>query len=320
MNLSASAVTSGASTGSTASTATSANCYADASNVRIAATTTLTRRDRYRARFDCLSRDDARLTTSAKASVTPAIIVYGSKLRVGYMIHRAANTRVANKLHISITRISIGLKKQDQRRRRRGVSMQFPSTGMIGWGGGGRCSGYLFWRNGFTQQDADDMCAFVRRYQEGYPTAPKVQEVHQAPMIVRLYEPLGVNVSTSVFTRCIRILDAQNDLAHLDKLRPRTARLRRLLEKADDGETALGSDVMSAALEGYALLKVSGKGAVPGHAQAGHVRALHPQGQEQGPARRLASNPSRRGRTCRDRSERIYGVHPVCKGGNDDGL
>jgi hypothetical protein len=35
--------------------------------------------------------------------------------------------------------------------------------------------------------------------------------------------------------------------------------LRRLLEKADDGETALGSDVMSAALEGDALLKVSGK-------------------------------------------------------------
>ena len=57
------------------------------------------------------------------------------------------------------------------------------------------------------------------------------------------------------------LADAQNDLAHLDKLRPRTARLRRLLEKADDGETALGSDVMSAALEGYALLKVSGKGA-----------------------------------------------------------
>jgi hypothetical protein len=49
--------------------------------------------------------------------------------------------------------------------------------------------------------------------------------------------------------------------AQLDKLRPRGARLLQLLEKADDGETALGSDVMSAALEGYAMLKVSGKGA-----------------------------------------------------------
>lgn len=45
------------------------------------------------------------------------------------------------------------------------------------------------------------------------------------------------------------------------QLRPCAARLRRLLEKADDGETALGSDVMSAALEGCALLKMSGKGA-----------------------------------------------------------
>jgi hypothetical protein len=57
------------------------------------------------------------------------------------------------------------------------------------------------------------------------------------------------------------LADAQNDLAQLEKLRPRAARLRRLLERADDGETALGSDVMSAALEGYAMLKVSGKGA-----------------------------------------------------------
>jgi len=57
------------------------------------------------------------------------------------------------------------------------------------------------------------------------------------------------------------LAEAQNDLAHLDKLRPRAARLRRLLEKADNGETALGSDVMSAALQGYAMLKVTGKGA-----------------------------------------------------------
>ena len=57
------------------------------------------------------------------------------------------------------------------------------------------------------------------------------------------------------------ISDAQNDLAQLEKLRPRAARLRRLLERVDDGETALGSDVMSAALEGYAMLKVSGRGA-----------------------------------------------------------
>lgn len=52
--------------------------------------------------------------------------------------------------------------------------------------------------------------------------------------------------------------ETQSDLANIDLLRPRFARLRRLVEKADDSETALGSDVMTAALEGYALLKLSG--------------------------------------------------------------
>lgn len=53
--------------------------------------------------------------------------------------------------------------------------------------------------------------------------------------------------------------DAIGDLASRDALASRFARLRRLSEKADDTETALGSDVMSAALSGYAVLKVSGK-------------------------------------------------------------
>ncbi|RYY85711.1 MAG: hypothetical protein EOO15_16340 [Chitinophagaceae bacterium] len=56
------------------------------------------------------------------------------------------------------------------------------------------------------------------------------------------------------------LADAQRDLAHLDALRTRTARLRQLLGRADDSVMALGSDVMSAALDGYALLKVMGKG------------------------------------------------------------
>lgn len=56
------------------------------------------------------------------------------------------------------------------------------------------------------------------------------------------------------------LAEAQRDLAAIDTLRPRVARLRRLMERADDSETALGSDVMTAALEGYALLRVSGSG------------------------------------------------------------
>ena len=51
------------------------------------------------------------------------------------------------------------------------------------------------------------------------------------------------------------------DLAALDLLRPRAVRLRRLLERITDSEMALGSDLMTASLEGYAHLKVAGKGA-----------------------------------------------------------
>lgn len=52
---------------------------------------------------------------------------------------------------------------------------------------------------------------------------------------------------------------AQLDLRTLDRLRPLLDRLQRLAERGDDTETALGSDLMAFALEGYGLLKVSGK-------------------------------------------------------------
>jgi hypothetical protein len=52
----------------------------------------------------------------------------------------------------------------------------------------------------------------------------------------------------------------QRDLAALDALRPRLQRLARLHELMDDAEMALGSDLMTSSLEGYAVLKVAGKG------------------------------------------------------------
>lgn len=55
------------------------------------------------------------------------------------------------------------------------------------------------------------------------------------------------------------LAEAQADLLAIDRLRPRLMRLTRLAERADDSSAALGSDVMTAALEGYALLKVSGR-------------------------------------------------------------
>ena len=53
----------------------------------------------------------------------------------------------------------------------------------------------------------------------------------------------------------------RRDLAMLDTLRPRLSRMSRLFERMQDTEIALGSDLMTNSLEGYAVLKVAGKGA-----------------------------------------------------------
>ncbi|KGM52509.1 hypothetical protein N792_05435 [Lysobacter concretionis Ko07 = DSM 16239] len=57
----------------------------------------------------------------------------------------------------------------------------------------------------------------------------------------------------------IKVAEAQADLVALDRLRPRLQRLQRLAERGADSETALGSDIMRCALDGYALLKVAGR-------------------------------------------------------------
>lgn len=54
--------------------------------------------------------------------------------------------------------------------------------------------------------------------------------------------------------------EMRRDLAGFDTLRPRAARLDKLLEQIRDSQLAMGSDLMSAALEGYTYLKVAGKG------------------------------------------------------------
>ena len=53
----------------------------------------------------------------------------------------------------------------------------------------------------------------------------------------------------------------EGDLADLDKLRPRLARIAVLAEKADDSEVALGSDIMVFSLSLYGVLKALGAGA-----------------------------------------------------------
>ena len=52
----------------------------------------------------------------------------------------------------------------------------------------------------------------------------------------------------------------ERDLAALDALRPRMMRLSKLYQRAQDTDMALGSDLMANALQGYAFLKVAGKG------------------------------------------------------------
>ncbi len=53
--------------------------------------------------------------------------------------------------------------------------------------------------------------------------------------------------------------ELKRDLAAFDALRPRLNRLEALTSKCADTQTALGSDILSASYDGYALLKVFGK-------------------------------------------------------------
>lgn len=58
----------------------------------------------------------------------------------------------------------------------------------------------------------------------------------------------------------VSLADAVADLTALDTLRPMMVRLSRLTDRASDTEIALGSDVMAMALQGYGLLKLTGRG------------------------------------------------------------
>lgn len=53
--------------------------------------------------------------------------------------------------------------------------------------------------------------------------------------------------------------EMEDDLAAYAALQSRALRVREVLAKLDDTQTALGSDVMVAASEGYALMKLFGK-------------------------------------------------------------
>ena len=66
--------------------------------------------------------------------------------------------------------------------------------------------------------------------------------------------------NVALMPRSFDIDEMRRDLESHDALNARIVRLMKLLERAHNTEMALGSDVMVAALEGYAFLKVAGKG------------------------------------------------------------
>ena len=68
-----------------------------------------------------------------------------------------------------------------------------------------------------------------------------------------------VALNPQVVNPSLGLAGAQADLAALDALRPRRQRIQKLVERMQDTETLLGSDVMATALEAYGLLKISGK-------------------------------------------------------------
>ncbi|WP_343661453.1 hypothetical protein [Ralstonia sp.] len=71
-------------------------------------------------------------------------------------------------------------------------------------------------------------------------------------------EVLGNN--PGVLAANYNLAEVKRDLAAFDALRSRLVRVEKLVEKMRDSQMALGSDLMTASLEGYAYLKVAGKG------------------------------------------------------------
>ena len=68
---------------------------------------------------------------------------------------------------------------------------------------------------------------------------------------------LGQN--PDVVPPALGLAEAQADIRAVDALRPFMARIQRIMQRMSDSEMALGSDAMGTALEGYALLKVTGR-------------------------------------------------------------
>ena len=90
-------------------------------------------------------------------------------------------------------------------------------------------------------------------------TTPPAHQDGRQVRGLRAPDPAGAGAEPGHRAGRPGLAEAQTDLRALDQIRPVLARLQRLSERASDSEMALGSDLMSVALEGYGLLKVSGR-------------------------------------------------------------
>ena len=70
---------------------------------------------------------------------------------------------------------------------------------------------------------------------------------------------LVLEQNTEILPQSFDYTEMEDDLAAYAALQGRVLRIREVLAKMDDTQTALGSDVMVAASEGYALMKLFGK-------------------------------------------------------------
>lgn len=70
---------------------------------------------------------------------------------------------------------------------------------------------------------------------------------------------LVLEQNTHVLPPTLDLADMKRDMAAYELLRPRLLRLKEVLARVEDTQMALGSNVMTAALAGYKLMKMFGK-------------------------------------------------------------
>lgn len=111
---------------------------------------------------------------------------------------------------------------------------------------------------------------------------------HSETFCRRSYVAMCDNVV--LLARKVDIDEMARDIATHDALAERLARLQRLLERMEDTDIALGSDIMTTALKGYAFLKLLGRTEGLNSLRRGLGKRFEGQGAQRVPRRLEASN------------------------------